>query len=51
MAENIKMNPKEIGYEDVDWIHLVQFRMDYQALVNTVKNPQVLQKAYKFLTI
>jgi hypothetical protein len=28
----------EIGWEDVDWIHLAQDRNQWQALVNTVIN-------------
>jgi hypothetical protein len=29
---------KEIGLEDVDWIHLAQDRIQWQAVVNTVIN-------------
>jgi hypothetical protein len=34
--DNIKMNLDEIGYGDVDWIHLAQDRDRWQALLNTV---------------
>jgi hypothetical protein len=33
---NIKMNLKEIGWEDVHWVHLAQDRAQWHALVNTV---------------
>jgi hypothetical protein len=36
------MNLREIGWEDVDWIHLDQDRDHWWALVNTVINPRVL---------
>jgi hypothetical protein len=34
--DNIKMNLREIGFGDVDWIRLVQDRDRWRALVNTV---------------
>jgi hypothetical protein len=39
--DNIKMDLGEIGFGDVDWIHLAQDTDRWQALVNTVKNLQV----------
>jgi hypothetical protein len=39
--ENIKMDLREIGFGDVDRIHLAQDRDRWQALVNTVMNLQV----------
>jgi hypothetical protein len=36
--DNIKMELKEIGFGDADWIHLAQDRDRWQALVNTVMN-------------
>jgi hypothetical protein len=36
--DNIRMNLRELGWEGVDWIHLVQDRDQLQALVNTVMN-------------
>jgi len=32
------MDFREIGWEDVDWIHLIQDRDQWQAPVNTVMN-------------
>jgi hypothetical protein len=34
--ENIKMDNKEIRCGDMDWIHAVQYRVQWQALVNAV---------------
>jgi hypothetical protein len=34
--DNIKMDLREIGFGDVDWIHLSQDRDRWRALVNTV---------------
>jgi hypothetical protein len=34
----MKINIKEIGSDDGDWIQLVQDRVQWQALVNTVMN-------------
>jgi hypothetical protein len=34
--DNIKMDLREIWFGDVDWIHLVEDRDMWQALVNTV---------------
>jgi hypothetical protein len=36
--DSIKMDLKEIGFGDVDWIHLAQDRDRWRALVNTVVN-------------
>jgi hypothetical protein len=38
---NIKMDLREIGFGDVNWIHLAQDRDRWQALVNTVMNLRV----------
>jgi hypothetical protein len=38
---DIMMDPREIGLEDVDWIHLAQDRDQRLALVNMVINIQV----------
>jgi hypothetical protein len=39
--DNIKMDLKEIGFGDVDWIHLAQDMDRWRALVNTVMNLRV----------
>jgi hypothetical protein len=39
--DNINMDLTEIGFGDVDWIHLVQDRDRRRALVNTVMNLRV----------
>jgi hypothetical protein len=39
--DNIKMDLREIGFEDVDWIHWAQDRERWRALVNTVMNLRV----------
>jgi hypothetical protein len=39
--DNIKMDLREIMFEDVDWIHWAQDRDRWWALVNTVTNLRV----------
>jgi hypothetical protein len=39
--DNIAMDLGEIGFGDVDWIHLAQDRDRWRALVNTVMSLQV----------
>jgi hypothetical protein len=39
--DNIKMDLREIGFGDVDWINWVQDRDRWRALVNTVMNLRV----------
>jgi hypothetical protein len=36
--DNIKMDLREIGFGDVDWIHWTQDRERWRAVVNTVMN-------------
>jgi hypothetical protein len=36
--DNIKMDLREIGFGDVDWIHLAQDRDRWRAVVNSVMN-------------
>jgi hypothetical protein len=38
---NIKMDPREIGWDVMDWINLAQNRDQWKALVNTVMNLRV----------
>jgi hypothetical protein len=37
----MKMNLKEIGYEEVDWICVIRDRILWRAVVNTVMNTRV----------
>jgi hypothetical protein len=39
--DNIKVDRREIGFGDADWIHLAQDRDKWQAVVNTVMNLRV----------
>jgi hypothetical protein len=39
--EDIKMDLRETGFGDVDWINLAQDRDRWRALVNTVMNLRV----------
>jgi hypothetical protein len=39
--DNIRMDLREIGFGDVDWIHLAQDRDRWRAVVNTVMNLRV----------
>jgi hypothetical protein len=39
--DNIKMDLREIGFGNVDWIHLARDRYTLRALVNTVENLRV----------
>jgi hypothetical protein len=36
VGDNIKMDLREIGFGDVDWIHLGQDGYKWRAVVNTV---------------
>jgi hypothetical protein len=40
-VDNIKMDLREIGWEDLDWIDMVQYRDQWRALVNTALNLRV----------
>jgi hypothetical protein len=48
--DNIKMDLREIGFGDVDWIHLAQDRDRWRALVNMIMNLRVPQNAGNFST-
>jgi hypothetical protein len=38
----IRMDPREIGWDSVDWIQLAQDRDRWRAVVNTLMNLRVL---------
>jgi hypothetical protein len=40
-VDNIKMDLREIGWGDMDWIDLAQDRDQWRALMNTVMNVRV----------
>jgi hypothetical protein len=40
-VDNIKIDLREIGWDVMDWIDLVQDRDQWMALVNTVMNLRV----------
>jgi hypothetical protein len=40
-VDNIKMDLREIGWDDMEWIDLAQDRDQWRALVNTVMNLRV----------
>jgi hypothetical protein len=39
--DNIKMDIREVGWEDMNWIELAQDRDTWRALVNAVMNLRV----------
>jgi hypothetical protein len=39
--DNIKIDPREIGWSDMDWITLAQDRDQWRALVDTIVNLRV----------
>jgi hypothetical protein len=49
-VDNIKIDLREIGWNDVDWIDLAQDRDQWRALANTVMNLRVPYNAGKFLS-
>jgi hypothetical protein len=48
--DKIRIDLREIGWEDVDWMHLTWERDPWWTLVNSVMNIQVPQKARDFMT-
>jgi hypothetical protein len=42
MEDNIKIDLREIGWNDMDWIYLSQDRDQGRALVNTAMRSQVI---------
>jgi hypothetical protein len=49
-VDTIKVDRREIGRGDVDWIDLAQDRDQWRALVNTVINLSVPSNVRKFLS-
>jgi hypothetical protein len=47
---NIKMDLREVGWAEMDWIHLAVDRDRWRPLVNTVTNLRVPQNIGKFLS-
>jgi hypothetical protein len=45
----IKIELREIGWDDTDWIDLAQDRDQWRALVSTVMNLQVPKKRWEIL--
>jgi hypothetical protein len=48
--DNIKMDSREIGWDDLEWIDLAQDRDQCWAVVNTVVNLRVQKNVGKFLS-
>jgi hypothetical protein len=48
--DNIRMDLTEIGWKDVDWMHLTQDRDQWLDILNTVMNLRVPRKAKNFLS-
>jgi hypothetical protein len=49
MADNIKTYLKEIGYKDVDWVHMANDRVQWMVFVNMITNPQFPLRGGEFL--
>jgi hypothetical protein len=50
-VDNVKMDLREIGWDDMDWIDVAQDWDQWRALVNTVMNLRVPSNAGKFLML
>jgi hypothetical protein len=49
-VNNIKIDLRDIVWDDMDWIDLAQDRDQWKVLVNTIMNLRVSQSAGKFLS-
>jgi hypothetical protein len=49
MEDNIRIDLREIRWEDVDWMNVDQDRDQWRALVNTVNEPSDSVKCGEFL--
>jgi hypothetical protein len=49
MGDNIRMDLREIGWDGMDWIDLLQDRDQWRALVNTVISLAIPLNVGKFL--
>lgn len=47
---NIKMNRRELGVGDMDWLYLIQDRSHWRVVVDTVMNILTLQNVGKSLS-
>jgi hypothetical protein len=50
LVDNIKVDLREIGWDDINWIDLAQDRDQWRALVNTIMNLRVPLNVGKFLS-
>jgi len=48
--DTIRMNLRETGLDNEDWMHLAQDKDQWQAVVITTVNLQIPQKEWLFLT-
>jgi hypothetical protein len=47
LEDNIRIDLRKIGWDDVDWMHLAQDRFQWRALVNKVLNFRDAKKSGK----
>jgi hypothetical protein len=47
LVDNVRMDLGEMGWSDVDWIGLAQYRNRWRALVNSVLNLRIPRNAGK----
>jgi hypothetical protein len=45
---NIKMDMREVGWSDMDWVYLTQYRDQWRGILNKIMNFQILLNAKKF---